>query len=84
MKLCSKCRKNPWPYAIVLLIASFAGFLTWLTLSAAGASPTVNSWLSAIAFLAVAGLLFTYMVHCMARHCRDDARRSGTSPHQAH
>ena len=72
MKLCSECRKKPWPYAIVVLISTFAGFLTWLTLSTAGIAPEINRWLSSAAFLAVAATLVTYMLRCMRRHCKED------------
>ena len=72
MKLCSKCRKNLWPYALILFISSFIAFVTSLTLSAAGIRPEHNFWWSAGAFLAASVTLLTYMVSCMRRHCHDD------------
>ena len=75
MKLCGKCLRKPWPYAITVFISSFVAFVTWLTLSAAGLRPDVNQWWTGVAFMAAAGLLFIYMRACMRRHCRDDGHR---------
>jgi uncharacterized membrane protein YhaH (DUF805 family) len=72
MSLCGKCRRKPWPYAIVLFISTFVGFTTWLTASAAGVSHDANVWLTIGAFLLVAVILFSYMISCMRRHCTDD------------
>jgi hypothetical protein len=72
MKLCSKCRKTPWPYALVLFIASCISFVTWLTLSAAGLRPEDNFWWTSGIFLFAALVLVSYMVSCMRRHCSDD------------
>lgn len=72
MSLCGKCRKKPWPYALVLFISTFIGFVTWLTLSAVGFAPHVITGLTIGAFLFAGVVLFSYMVSCMRRHCADD------------
>lgn len=72
MSLCDKCRKKPWPYALVLFISTFVGFVTWLTLSAVGFGPALRNGLTAAAFLVAAAVLFGYMISCMRRHCADD------------
>ena len=79
MKLCGKCIRKPWPYAIVALISGSVAFVTWLTLSAAGIHPDANQWWTAAAFAAVAILLLIYMRACMRRHCRDDGHGHGHS-----
>jgi hypothetical protein len=77
MRLCSECRKTPWPYMMALFIAGFTAFLTWLTLSTTGLKPETNGWVTAGVFLTVLGMLMTYMVSCMRRHC-------GHQDHPAH
>ena len=72
MRLCGDCRKKPWPYAIVLFIATFVAFVTWLTLSAAGLSESSSIIWTSISFVAAVVLLASYMVSCMRRHCSDD------------
>ena len=72
MKLCGKCLRKPWPYAIIIFISSFVAFVTWLTLSAAGVTPGTNQWWTGAAFVAAGSVLFTYMRACMRRHCRED------------
>lgn len=72
MALCNKCRKKPWPYALVLFISTFVGFVTWLTLSAVGFETGTRSLLTAGAFLAATVVLSGYMVSCLRRHCSDD------------
>lgn len=69
MKLCRDCRQRVWPYLIVIFVASFAAFLTWLTLASAGAEPHVKMWWSGGAFLSVCVILLSYMISCMRRHC---------------
>ncbi len=76
MQLCSECVKKVWPFAIVLLVAVFAAFLTWLTFSASGASLITVRWLSIGAFVVVGGILLSYMLCCMRRHCRHDHHSS--------
>lgn len=72
MSLCGKCRKKPWPYALVLFISTFVAFVTWLTLSAVGFAPYVRTLLTVGAFLVAAAVLFGYMISCLRRHCADD------------
>lgn len=72
MKLCGKCRKKPWPYAIAVFISTFVAFVTWLTLSVAGLTPDDKLLWTVTAFLASAITLFSYMISCMRRHCADD------------
>ena len=72
MSLCGKCRKKPWPYAMVLFISTFVAFVTWLTVSAAGFTHDARVWLTVAAFLVAAVVLFGYMVSCLRRHCSDD------------
>jgi hypothetical protein len=72
MRLCGKCRKKPWPYALVLFISTFVGFVTWLTMSAVGLAPAVTNGVTIGAFLIAAVVLFSYMISCMRRHCADD------------
>jgi len=72
MSLCGKCRKKPWPYALVVFISTFVAFVTWLTLSAVGFAPHVRTWLTVGAFVGAAALLFSYMISCLRRHCSDD------------
>lgn len=72
MRLCAECRSKIWPYAIVILVASFSGFITWLTMSVTGASETAIRMVSACVFVGVGGLLLGYMLCCLRRHCRHD------------
>ena len=72
MRLCGACRKKPWPYAIVLFIATFVAFVTWLTLSAAGLASGASIIGTSVAFIAATMLLASYMVSCLRRHCADD------------
>jgi len=57
---------------LVLFISTFVAFVTWLTLSAAGAGGQLRLWSTAGMFLLVAILLLNYMLACMRRHCADD------------
>jgi len=72
MKLCGKCRKKPWPYAIALFISGFVAFVTWWTPAAAGVSAEAGRWWTGIAFLVAVAMLLGYMVSCMRRHCAED------------
>ena len=72
MNLCCECRKKPWPYALVLFISTFVGFVTWLTLSAAGLTADTLAWGAGCAFLVSALILYGYMISCMRRHCSHD------------
>ena len=70
--LCGKCRRKPWPYLMVLFISTFIAFVTWLTLSAADLPASSRNIMTAGAFLIAVGVLLSYMVSCMRRHCADD------------
>lgn len=72
MRLCGECRKKPWPYAIVIFIATFVAFVTWLTVSAAGLSSGSSIIWTSVSFVAAVALLASYMISCMRRHCSDD------------
>ena len=72
MSLCGKCRKKPWPYALVLFISTFVAFVTWLTLSLTAFTHDARLLLTAAAFLTAAVVLFSYMISCLRRHCSDD------------
>jgi uncharacterized membrane protein YhaH (DUF805 family) len=75
MKLCGKCIRKPWPYAITAFISGFIAFVTWLTLTAAGLHPEARQGWTVAAFLVAVSLLFVYMRACMRRHCREDGHR---------
>lgn len=72
MSLCCDCRKKPWPYALVLFISTFVGFVTWLTLSAAGLGQDTRALGTGGAFLLSALILYGYMMSCIRRHCAHD------------
>jgi len=72
MKLCSQCTGSPWPFVMVLFIASTLAFVTWLMLNFAGASPLQGAVGAALAFLALGGTMLHYVLACMQRHCRHD------------
>lgn len=72
MRFCSECHRKIWPYIIVLIIAGFSAFLTWLSFSASGAAEATVRWVSAGAFVGVGGLVLGYMLCCLHRHCRHD------------
>ena len=84
MKLCGKCIRKPWPYAIVALISTFVAFVTWLTLSAAGIHPEDNQWWTGAAFALAVALLFVYMRACLRRHCNEDGHRHDSHRHDHH
>jgi hypothetical protein len=69
MKLCSDCRSTPWPYLVVVFIASFTTFLTWLTLATTGMSQDAIGWASAGVFLGTGFGLLGYIRACLRRHC---------------
>lgn len=72
MRLCADCHSKIWPYAIVVLVATFSAFITWLTMSVTGASVTTVRIVSVSVFLGVGGLMLGYMLCCLRRHCRHD------------
>ena len=69
MRVCPKCGNARWPYVVILVIASFVAFLTWLTLDTAGITPAVNRWWTSGAFSMTFGIMFAYMYWCVRVHC---------------
>ena len=74
MKFCTECNSSPLPFALALLIASIAGFLTWLTLGLSTYEPLLRIGGSVAVFLAVGGTLLHYVVSCIKRHCQHRQR----------
>lgn len=72
MKLCSECRKTPWPFAFALFIAGVTAFLTWLMLSESDFGMTERMIGTGVIFLAATATLFHYVLSCLRRHCRHD------------
>lgn len=70
MKLCPKCGRSPWPFVMVLLIASVTSFVTWVTLGLSIDETAPRALASAIVFLAVGGTMLHYVLACLRRHCR--------------
>lgn len=70
MKLCSQCRKTPWPFLFALFISGFTAFLTWMMLLLSQFGATERVIVTAVVFLAAAATLIHYMLSCMKRHCR--------------
>ena len=85
MKLCPKCNGSPWPFVLVLGIASVAGFATWLTLGLSVSEMPIRVAAGALAFLTVGATLLHYVLSCLKRHCHHGegqrpARRQATVP----
>jgi apolipoprotein N-acyltransferase len=70
MKLCPECSNSPWPFVMVVFLASFIAFITWLTLSLSELGAVERLAGSLAVFVAVAGTLVHYVLSCMKRHCR--------------
>ncbi|MBB1126272.1 hypothetical protein HUK38_08510 [Thiospirillum jenense] len=70
MSLCTECRKSPWPFVFIIVIASVSTFLTWLTFSFAQSDELVRIGASAGMFIVVSGGLLSYVMSCLRRHCR--------------
>ena len=70
MKFCPKCGRSPWPFVMVLLIASVTSFVTWVTLGLSIDETAPRALASAGVFLAVGGTLLHYVLACLKRHCR--------------
>ncbi|MGE5155109.1 MAG: hypothetical protein ACM3ST_13975 [Bdellovibrio bacteriovorus] len=70
MKLCPKCGRSPWPFVMVVLVASVTAFVTWITLGLTVDEPAPRLAASALVFLAVGGTLLHYVLACLKRHCR--------------
>ncbi len=79
MKLCSKCNNSPLPFIVVGMIATISAFLTWLTLGLSIPEVGPRAGASALAFAVVGGLLLTYILSCLKRHChhQDDHAHDG-------
>ncbi len=69
MSICVRFGRRVWPFTIVLFVAGFSAFLTWLTLASAGVADHVNfGWTTAV-FLGVLTLLLVYVITCLRRYC---------------
>ena len=84
MKLCSECRKTPWPCAFAIFIAGLSAFLTWLMLSFSGFSESERLMGSALMFVLASATLLHYVLSCMKRHCRHDRHGDHTRHHHHH
>lgn len=71
MKLCSRCKQTVLPFVMILLIASLASFMTWLSLSLSDVGPLPVAIACTGVFLAVGATLLHYVISCMRRHCRE-------------
>jgi hypothetical protein len=69
MRLCSDCRKTPWPFVMVTFISGAIAFVTWLVLGFAQSDPLVQIIGTVAVFIAVAATLLHYVLSCMRRHC---------------
>ena len=67
MSLCSRFNNRYIPFLLVPFFAGVITFLTWITLSVAGASSAVVELTSILVFLAIGGLMAVYLVHCQNR-----------------
>jgi len=89
MKLCPKCGRSPWPFVMVLAIATLSTFLTWITLGLTIDATAPRAVASGGVFLAVGGTLLHYVLGCLKRHCRHgkehplEARLRRTAMHRA-
>ncbi len=70
MKICSECRKTPWPFVFALFIAGLTTFITWLMLSQSGFGMTERMLGTGAIFLAASATLLHYVLSCLRRHCR--------------
>lgn len=71
-KVCQESKKRLWVYPIVVFIASFSSYVTWLTLDAAGIPSVTNKWWSGGVFILVAIILLVYIMSCMRRYCSQE------------
>jgi len=76
IKICRDCKlvcrettKRPWIYLIVVFVASFSAFVTWLSLDSAGIQTNVNRLWSGGVFILVSIILILYYFSCMRRYC---------------
>lgn len=68
MSLCSRFTNKYVPYLLVPFFAGIIAFLTWITLSVAGAAAPVVELSSILVFLAIGGLMSVYLVRCQSRN----------------
>jgi hypothetical protein len=80
MKLCSDCRRTPWPFLFALFIAGVTAFLTWLMLSLSPFDTTERALVTGVVFVAASATLIHYVLSCMRRHCRHDGHHHGHRP----
>ncbi|ESQ13325.1 MAG: hypothetical protein N838_15570 [Thiohalocapsa sp. PB-PSB1] len=59
---------------MVLLIATIAGYLTWLTLGLSDQESAVRIGSAILVFLATGGALLHYVISCIKRHCQHQQR----------
>ena len=76
MGICRECKlvcresgKRPWVFLIVLFLATFSSFLTWLALDSTGIPTESNNWWSGVTFLAVTIVLISYYFYVLRRYC---------------
>ena len=70
MSLCRHFSNRYLPYLLIPFFAGIITFLTWITLSAAGASTAVTELAAILVFILIAGLMGVYLYHCQSRnHC---------------
>lgn len=68
--LCPQCRASPWPFLVVLFLATLTAFLTWLITTFANLSFKQCILASLLMFLGVTAGLLAYVISCIRRHCR--------------
>lgn len=72
MSLCRRFSNRFIPYLLVPFLAGIIAFLSWITLSVAGASPAVVELTTLLVFLGLGGLMIIYIAHCQKRNrCGD-------------
>lgn len=77
MNLCPKCNHSPWPFVLVVVIATVSGFMTWLTLGLSVVDDGPRLIAAAVVFVAVGATLLHYVLTCLKRHCRhEEAQRA--------
>lgn len=67
MSLCSRFSSRYAPYLLIPFFAGIITFLTWITLSVAGAAAPVVELTSILVFLGIAAMLAVYLVRCQNR-----------------
>ena len=81
LKFCAECNTSPLPFVMVALIAGIVSFITWLILGLSYPEPMFRLGGAILVFLAVGGTMLHYVVSCLRRHCRHQARFArGSAP----